>query len=99
MRRHTRQGKSELSSLITATQFRVQSADLPKNADAVLHPTAKRCPHHPFPRFPSLRATEKTLATGRVAQHVTILDLLLFQELKPFDRNAVKTMNATFPSN
>lgn len=25
---------------------------LPKNTDVMLHPTAKRCPQHPFPRVP-----------------------------------------------
>lgn len=67
----------------TPTQFRVQWADLPKNADVVLYPTAKGCLHHPFPGVPFTKDTEKTLATGRIAQQVPSWACCYFKSYSP----------------
>lgn len=99
MRQYTRQEKSLLSSLIQQHNSGCNEQICPKMPMqcCIRQPRDANIIHSQG--FPSPRATEKMLATGRVAQQVAFLDLLLFQELKPFGRNDVKTTQVTFPSN
>jgi len=85
-------GNSVLTNLIQQHDSGYNKQIPPKNAPVVLHPTAMRCPQHPFTRFTSTKDHWEAAATGRATQLMAVLDLLLLQEQKP------RYKDAMFPS-
>lgn len=79
-----------LTRLIQQHNSRYNKQILPRNAHWLCCIPQPRDAHSTHSQgFPALRATKKLTATSSVTQLMVVLDLLLLQELKPWDNNAM----------
>lgn len=89
MEKYTRERGLSADQPDTATWFRVKQPDSAQNCTCSSASWQRDAHSTHSQGFSALRTTEKLPSTVRVTQLVAVLDLLLLQELKPWDKDAM----------